>query len=67
MPCVSLQRKPIKIQEDCSDVETLLRELNLDAYESEPAIVETGVTPILHYDPLDRLIRTRSEEHRVGK
>ena len=29
-----------------------------DAYESEPAIVETGVTPILHYDPLDRLIRT---------
>ena len=29
-----------------------------DAYESEPAIVETGVTSILHYDPLDRLIRT---------
>lgn len=29
-----------------------------DAYESEPAIVETGVTPVLHYDPLDRLVRT---------
>ena len=29
-----------------------------DAYESEPAIVETGVTPVLHYDALDRLVRT---------
>lgn len=29
-----------------------------DDYESEPAIVETGVTPVLHYDPLDRLVRT---------
>jgi len=27
-------------------------------YESEAAIVETGVTPILRYDPLERLIRT---------
>ena len=25
-----------------------------DAYESEPAIVETGVTPVLHYDALCR-------------
>ncbi len=29
-----------------------------DGYESEPAIVETGVTPVLHYDALDRLVRT---------
>ena len=29
-----------------------------DDYESEPAIVETGVTPVLHYDALDRLVRT---------
>ncbi|WP_304039163.1 SpvB/TcaC N-terminal domain-containing protein [Fibrobacter succinogenes] len=29
-----------------------------DNYESEPAVVETGVTPVLHYDPLDRLVRT---------
>lgn len=27
-------------------------------YENEPEIVETGVTPIMHYDPLGRLIRT---------
>lgn len=29
-----------------------------DDYESEAALVETGVTPVLHYDPLDRMIRT---------
>jgi RHS repeat-associated protein len=29
-----------------------------DAYESEPEIVETGVTPVLYYDALNRLIRT---------
>ncbi|MFL5624171.1 MAG: toxin TcdB middle/N-terminal domain-containing protein, partial [Ktedonobacteraceae bacterium] len=28
------------------------------AYETEQALVELGVTPILHYDPLGRLIRT---------
>jgi RHS repeat-associated protein len=28
------------------------------AYEDEPEIVESGVTPILHYDPTGRLIRT---------
>ena len=28
------------------------------AYESEAAIVATGVTPILRYDPLGRLVRT---------
>ena len=28
-------------------------------YESEPALVETGVTPILFYDPLGRNIRTQ--------
>jgi hypothetical protein len=27
-------------------------------FEDEAAIVETGVTPIIHYDPLDRVIRT---------
>ncbi|HWL88987.1 MAG TPA: toxin TcdB middle/C-terminal domain-containing protein, partial [Polyangiaceae bacterium] len=27
-------------------------------YEDERALVESGVTPILHYDPLGRLIRT---------
>ncbi|HKY40899.1 MAG TPA: RHS repeat-associated core domain-containing protein, partial [Polyangiaceae bacterium] len=27
-------------------------------FEDEDAIVQTGVTPILHYDPLDRVIRT---------
>jgi len=29
-----------------------------DGWESEPEIVETGVTPIMYYDPLSRLIRT---------
>jgi len=28
------------------------------AYETEQVLVELGVTPILHYDPLGRLIRT---------
>jgi RHS repeat-associated protein len=28
------------------------------AYETDPQLVETGVTPILHYDPLGRPIRT---------
>ena len=28
------------------------------AYESDQQLVETGVTPILHYDPIGRLIRT---------
>jgi RHS repeat-associated protein len=28
------------------------------AYEDEKDLVQTGVTPILHYDPLGRLIRT---------
>ena len=27
-------------------------------FESEPELTETGVTPIIHYDPLDREIRT---------
>jgi hypothetical protein len=27
-------------------------------FEDEDAIVATGVTPIIHYDPLDRVIRT---------
>jgi RHS repeat-associated protein len=27
-------------------------------YEDEPDLIESGVTPILHYDPLGRLIRT---------
>jgi RHS repeat-associated protein len=27
-------------------------------FEDEDAIVQTGVTPIIHYDPLDRVIRT---------
>jgi hypothetical protein len=27
-------------------------------YEDEADLVESGVTPILHYDPLGRLIRT---------
>ena len=27
-------------------------------YEEEPDLVESGVTPVLHYDPLGRLIRT---------
>jgi RHS repeat-associated protein len=29
-----------------------------DGWESEPEMREQGVTPILHYDPLSRLIRT---------
>lgn len=29
-----------------------------DAWENEPEIVETGVTPVLYYDALSRLIRT---------
>lgn len=29
-----------------------------DAYESEAELVETGVTPVMHYDPLGRLMRT---------
>jgi RHS repeat-associated protein len=28
------------------------------AYETDQQLVETGVTPILHYDPIGRLIRT---------
>lgn len=28
------------------------------AYEDEAAVVATGVTPVLHYDPLGRVIRT---------
>ncbi|MEO8550173.1 MAG: toxin TcdB middle/N-terminal domain-containing protein, partial [Kofleriaceae bacterium] len=28
------------------------------AYEDEAAIVATGVTPVLHYDPLGRVVRT---------
>ncbi|HEY3495004.1 MAG TPA: SpvB/TcaC N-terminal domain-containing protein, partial [Polyangiaceae bacterium] len=32
-------------------------------FEDEAALVELGVTPILHYDPLDRVIRT---EHPNG-
>ena len=31
---------------------------NNDGWESEPEIVETGVTPIMYYDPLSRLIHT---------
>ena len=27
-------------------------------FEDEASIVATGVTPIIHYDPLDRVIRT---------
>ncbi|HZM75061.1 MAG TPA: SpvB/TcaC N-terminal domain-containing protein [Candidatus Limnocylindrales bacterium] len=34
-----------------------------DAYEDDPAIVAQGVTPIMHYDPVGRLIRT---EHPDG-
>jgi RHS repeat-associated protein len=29
-----------------------------DGYEDEPALVKQGVTPILYYDPLGRLVRT---------
>jgi len=29
-----------------------------DGWESEPEIVETGVTPIMYYDPLSRLVKT---------
>ncbi|WP_109833354.1 SpvB/TcaC N-terminal domain-containing protein, partial [Reichenbachiella versicolor] len=32
-------------------------------YESDPEIVESGVTPIIHYDPLGRAILTELPDH----
>jgi RHS repeat-associated protein len=36
-------------------------------FEDEDAIVATGVTPIIHYDPLDRVIRTDLPDGTLSK
>lgn len=36
-------------------------------YESEPGMVECGVTPILFYDPLDRVVATLHPNHTYDK
>ncbi|SCG64002.1 SpvB/TcaC N-terminal domain-containing protein [Micromonospora humi] len=36
-------------------------------FESEPELVETGVSPVLFYDPLARVVATLSPDHGYGK